>query len=107
MPFAYTVKYVDEVGVLLAVYIIELYSDIVNISQSLTTEEIRSRICASKHTLVFGRDDRSKLRKVANHQKLYAAERLAPVTKMSEDSIYSIQHIAANHGYFINDNHVK
>ena len=28
-------------------------------------------------------------------------------TKMSEDSIYSIQHIAANHGYFINDNHVK
>ena len=73
MPLAHTIRYVQRGIILVSINLIQLNRYLVNICQSLTTKEIRSRIRIAQHRLVLRSNHRSKLRQVANHQQLHTA----------------------------------
>ena len=105
--FTYCVEDADEFRVLLAMDLLELDGDVVELLQSLRMEEIRRRIDL-RNVLAFAvLDHRRQLMDIPDHKELHSSERTVVPSISTQAHVDSIQQIRTHHRYLVYDQQVE
>ena len=87
---AYLVEQLQEMGVLLAIHLLQLHGEIARSLQRLAGEEVRGVVVLLQQLLFRARGNWSQLVEVAYHEELHATERLCRLAVTAQGIVHGI-----------------
>ena len=103
---AYPVQQFDETVVLLPVDALQLDGDKGRLPQGFRSEEIGRVVEPAQQPPLFVAHDGGELTQVADHEQLYAAERLASVAVAPQRVADGVEHVGPHHADFVDNEQV-